>query len=420
MKVVKTLLLAFVLCFSLLGRALPETTIPSVYDSLQKLENDLKNGKPKTVIISDLSLVKEAKKNLPVSFVPELNYLVGTEVEKVPTTEITLMKKLLYYLYPVEAALNVFLFVLLFYTLVFYVQSLSVSPFIKKFATIISVTFLAFSFIVYYPPLVYAVTAFGFILLFLLKKKRLAIYSLAALLFLLTLQTINENLSSRLKSEKFFYSVKVKRDGYAPDYLIDRVFSEKKDSLLEKVTSHLALGDLNSISLLKQLEFQNPFRKAVVLNDYGYVSFLKGDYARALQFFESSLKTYPLPEVEYNLYLTYSSLLNLEKAKILKEKLLEKGIEVEKLPPVPVLVHLPAPDLEYTFPFRLLLGFALGTLAGIVFSHFFVATPGNFDPELLLIPGMRAFINSSVKHIILLSGLILIVNAILGRIICSV
>ena len=420
MKAVKTLFLTFVLCFSLFGKALPETTIPSVYDSLLKLENDLKTGKPKTVIISDLSLVEKAKKNLPVSYVPELNYLAGTEVEKVPTTELTLMKKLLYYLYPVETALNIFLFMLIFYTLVFYVQNVNIRPLIRKFATVTSVTFLALSFIVYYPPLVYAITAVGFILLFLLKKKRLGVYLLAALSLLFTLQTINDNLFSRLKSEKFSYLIKVKRDGYTPDYLIDKVFSEKKDTLLEKVTSHLALGDLNSISILKELEFQNPFKRAIVLNDYGYISFLKGDYARALHFFESSLKTYPLPEVEYNLYLTYSSLLNLEKAKILKEKLLEKGIEVEKLPPVPVLVHLPAPDLEYTFPFKLLLGFALGILAGTVLSHFFVANPGNFDPELLLIPGMRAFINSSVKHIVSVSVLILAINFILGKIICSV
>jgi len=420
MRIVKSLLLALVLCFSLFGGALSETKTPSVYSLLLKLENDLKNRKPKSVLISDLTLIEKAKKNLPVAYIPDLNYLMDSEVEKVPITRLTLMKKLTYYLYPVEVALNVFLFLLLFYTFVFYLQNIDVQPIIKRIVTVVGVFFLVFSFVAGFSPLVYAVTAFGFILLTVLKKKRLSIYLMAALALLFTFQLVSDNVFLRLKSKNLLYSIKIDRDGYAPDYLIDRVFLDRKDATLEKVTSQLALGKIDSISLLRNLKFQEPFRSAVVLNDYGYVSFLTGDYQKALYFFERAFRLYPSSRIEYNLYLTYSSLLELEKANRLKDELLKKGVLVEKLPPVPILIHLPVSLPGYVFPYNLILGFGIGILAGVVFSRFFVATFGNFDPEFLLVPGMRAFINSSVRFIVLISVLILIINVILGRAICSV
>lgn len=420
MKIAKTLLLIFAICFSFFNAALSETRTPSLYNLLLKLENDLKTEKPKSVLFSDLSLIEKAKNNLPVSYIPELNYLMGSEVEKVPDTELTFMRKLIYYLYPAETALKMLLFLLLFYTFVFYFQNMDVHPFIRKVATVAGVFLLVASFIINYPPIVYATTAFGLTLLNALKRKRLSVYMLVTLTLLFVFQVVNYNAYLRLKSRNISYLIKVSRDGYAPDYLIGQVFPNKKEAILEKVTSHLSLGKLDSVLLLKNLKFQDPFHNAVVLNDVGYANFLQGNYKKALYFFENALRTYSSPEIEYNLYLTYSSLLKFEKAKALKRELLRKGIPIEKLHPVPVLIHLSVSTPGYSIPFKPLLGLVIGILAGIIFSHFFVVTFGNFDPQLLLIPGMREFINSRIRPLILIALLTSIINIVLGRVICSV
>ena len=426
MKIVKVLLLALILCFSFLNRALPETkngsvTAPaSVYNLLLKLEDDLKTGKPKKVLLSDFKLIENAKENLPVSYLPELNYLMKSYVEKVPVTELTLLKKIAYYIYPLEVALKVFLFLILFYTFVFYLQNIEVQPVAKRVLTVGGVFFLVFAFVVNICSLIYLVSGFGFVLLAVLKKKRLGLYLLFALSLLFVSQVVYDNASLRLKSENLLYYIKVTRDGYAPDYLIERVFRNNRDFTLESVTSQLALGRLDAVARLEPLKFSEPLRQAIVLNDYGYVYFLRGDFEKALSLFESAFKLYPSSELEYNLYLTYSSLLKLEEANRLKEELLQKGISVEKLPPVPVLVHLSVPLPGYVFPFKFIFGFAVGLLLGVIFARFYLATFGNFDPELLLVPGMRAFINSSIKHVVLVSLVVFLVNIILGRLICSV
>lgn len=426
MRILKTLFLALVLCFSFLNGALPETQTevktvsPSVYELLLKLEEDLKSKKPKSTILLDLKSIESAKDNLPVYYIPELNYLLGSEVEKVPVTQLTLLKKVAYYTYPLETALKVFLFLLLFYTLLFYFQNTNVQPLTKRFLTVGGVSFLVFAFVVNICALIYVVTGFGFVLLTNLKRKRLGIYLLVALSLLFISQVLYDNASLRLKSDNLFYYIKVSRDGYAPDYLIDEVFPNSKDSTLESVTCHLVLGKLDDIAKIERFKFSDPLRQAVVFNDYGYVYFLQGDFKRALSFFGKAFELNPSSEIKYNLYLTYSSLLKLEEANRLKEELSQKGISVEKFPPVPVLVHLSVPLPGYIFPLKFILGFLVGILLGVVFARFYLVNFGNFEPELLLVPGMRAFINSSVKHIVLVSLIVLLINVILGRLTCWV
>jgi len=431
MKIVKTLLLTLVLCFSfgLFSKALPETDTGvknkssppvSVYNLLLKLEEDLKSGKPKSAILSDLKQIEKAKASLPVSYIPDLNYLMGSQVEKIPSTELTFLKNLAYYIYPLEVALKVFLFLLLFYTFIFYFQNTEIQPLMKRVLTVAGVSFLVFSFVVNIGSLIYVVIGFGFILLAVLKKKRLSLYLLLAASLLFISQVVYDNAFQRVKSDNLLYYIKVSRDGYAPDYLIEKVFIDGKSSTVESVTSQLALGRVDAVKRLENLKFSDPLRQSIVLNDYGYVYFLLGDFKRALSLFESAFRLYPSPELKYNLYLTYSSLLKLEEANRLKDELIKKGISVEKLPPVPVLIHLSAPLPGYVFPFGYLIGFLLGILAGVVFARFYLATFGNFEPELLLVPGMRAFINSRVRHIFLVSLIVFLVNIILGRLICSV
>ena len=426
MKMLKLFLVGLALFFALSDVSLSETNVRaleksgSIYHLLLKLEDDIKAGKPKTVISRDVDLIKEAKRNLPVSHVPELNYLVSPGVEKVPSTEVSLLKKAVYYVYPFEVAVKVFLFLLLFYTVVFYFQNIEAQPLTKRLFTLVGVVALVVAFVANISLLIYATVGFGFVLLTVLKKRKLLTYLMASLLFLFLSQLLWENAFVRLKSKEVLYHVKVTRDGYVPHYFVEEVFQNRKDVTLEEVTSDLALGKLDSVKRLKGVKVTDPFRQAVIFNDLGYVEFLRGRYSEALAFFEKALKLYSSTELKYNLYLTYSSLLKLEDANRLKEELLQKGVSVEKLPPVPVLIHLSVPMPGYIFPFDYFLAFVLGVLVGVLFVKFFLATFGSFEPELLLLPGMRNYINSNVKHIFLISLAVLVVNFILGSLICSV
>ena len=392
---------------------------PSLYDLILKLENDLREKKNNSEIAKDITLIKEAKKKLPVSYIPELNYLVSHEVEKVPPSQITTLKKLVFHIPPLTAALKVFIFLTLFFTLLTYIQSTNFQPIFKRVSTVIGAAILTTFFIIDKTILIFFLSGFGLVLLLSLKKNKWSIYFLGAILTLLALQTLYENASLRLKSEETFYSIKVERDGYVPHHLIDKVLKGNR-AKVEKVTSDLALGKLSSVLLLKDVKANSPLEKALVLNDYGYAEFLKGNYQKALHYFKTADKIYPTVQIKYNLYLSYSSLLKLEDADRLKKELLNMGILVEKLPPIPILIHVPVTTPGLTFPINLTAGLLLGLIAGLIFIRFIVANPGNFDPDLLLFPGIKNFINDNIRPFILISIIIFIVNLFLGRMVCSV
>lgn len=425
LKIFLTVLILFFSSFSLAAEKEQKAASvsgkeTSLYNLLLKLETDLKEKKPRSEILKDLKLIKKAKEELPISYIPELNYLVKPGIERVPVTEITLFKKLMYYVYPLETALKVFLFLILFYTFVFYFQNIEVQPLLKRILTVGGATFLGFAFVVNVCAFIYFVAGFGFILITVLKKKKLGFYLLGAVFLFFISQIVWENAALRLKSSNLLYYIKVERDGYVPHYLIDRVFSDKISATVEKATSDLALGKLDSALSIKNIKTTDPFLKSVIYNDLGYVSFLQGKYEAARDYFKKALKLSSIPEFQYNLYLAYSSLLKLEEADRLKDELLKRGISVERLPPVPLLVHLPVELPGYVIPLKFVIAFAVGVLSGFVFARFFVATFGNFESDLLLIPGFRSFINSKVRPFVLISLGVFIVNVLLGKLICSV
>ncbi len=426
MKAVKLFFAVFILFFSFSSvnsiagtNSQPASTIPSVYNLLQKLEEDIKAGKSAEVIKSEVKKIEKAKKVLPVSYVPELNYLVSPAIEEIPPGKITFFKKLIYYLYPLEVSLKVFLFLILFYTFVFYFQNTEISPLGRRILTLAGIVLLSVSFVLNVCPLIYFLLGFGLILIAVLKRKKLLVYFSAAVLMLFFSHTLQENVSLLLRSNSFLYEVKISRDGYAPQYLVNSVLKKEEDATLEQITSDLALGKLDSVSLLKKLKFSDNLHRAIKLNDLGYFEFLHGNFKKALLLFKKAYTLYPSSELEYNLYLTYSSLLKFDKANRVKKDLLSRGIHLEKLPPVPVLMHIPAPIPEYEFPFVNLLGFLLGIFSGVLFTRYFLAGLGSFEPELLLVPGMKSFINSRFKHIITITVAVFIINIILGKLICS-
>ena len=394
-------------------------TESSLYDLILKLENDLRERKNSSEIAKDIVLIKEAKRKLPVSHIPELNYLVNPEIEKIPPSQITTLKRLIFHLPPASAALKVFIFLTLFFALLTYLQSTSFQPIPKRVSTVIGTTILTTVFITNKSILIFFMSGFGLVLLLALKKNRWSIYFSVAILTLLALQTLYENASLRLKSEEVLYSIKVERDGYVPHHLIDRVLKGNK-AKVEKVTSDLALGKLSSVLKLKDIEINSPLEKALILNDYGYVEFLKGNYQKALNYFKTAVKIYPTMQIKYNLYLAYSSLLRIEDADRLKKELLDMGIFVEKLPPIPILIHIPVATPGLIFPIKLTAGLILGLLGGLIFIRFLVVNPRNFDPDLLLFPGIKSFINDNIRPFILISIIISAVNFFLGRMICSV
>ena len=100
------------------------TVVAESLDSLMlKLESDIAGNRQEEVK-RDIEKILELKKQLPVNHIPELNYLLNREVDRIPPTRIHRLKESLYYLTPVYRGVYMVTFLLVFYTFIYYFQQI--------------------------------------------------------------------------------------------------------------------------------------------------------------------------------------------------------------------------------------------------------------------------------------------------------
>ena len=391
----------------------------SLKELLTQFEVELKKGAPQELLEKRLAQIERAKEGLPVYHLPELNYLTEREVEKVPPSRISTIKAVLFALEPLKRAVEVMLFFLLFFTLIFYFQHTDFEPEVRRIATLAAVMLLAITVLLDLKPLFLLLCGAGAVLALAAKKRRTALFLFLGGNLLIFLTAITQNLSHTLTSPQLLYKVKTERDGYSPEYLTERALIEPLKVKVEKATTDLALGELEAVKTVQSLKTEEPTLKGIILNDIGYYYYMKGQFKEALKAFEKARELLDSPVVLFNLYLTYSSLLMVEKANQIKEELLKKKVDVSKASPVPLLIHVPAQMPPIQIPFLLALALLLGVGVGLLTDRVMGFYAENINQEVLLLPGMRSFINSRFQPFLLLFGAALLINFLLGRAVCS-
>jgi len=406
--------------FLLLFNASASGAAPSIKELLLKLELDLKRGAPKQEIEKKVEEIKRAKESYPVYYIPELNYLLKKEVESIPKTNISLMKKVLFYTEPLKRSVEVLVFFLLFYTLIFYFQHTGLEPEKKKFLTLAAILALASSVILnfWYGFLFFC--GLGAVIALFIKKKRTALVLLLGGVFLAFTYGLTQNLSSLIQSPQLLYSVKVERDGYAPEYLIERAIPFKLHRKVELVTTDLALGELEAAAELKKIETRDTYLKGIIYNDLGYAAFMRGNLKEALTYFKKASQLLQSPVILFNLYLTYSSLLMLEEAGKVKARLLEVGGSSLKASSIPLLIHVKAPETKSSLPLLLIASVLLGALTAPLIYRALGFYVEQINSGVLQIPGMISFLNSRPRFFVIIFTVSLVINYALGKAVCNI
>ncbi len=388
----------------------------SLKGALLKFENDLKAGAPKEIILKDLKEIENLKRNYPVYHLPEVNYLTGKEVEKVPLSDVGLLKKVYLFASPFENALKATLIFLAFYLLLFYVQGTNLKLNLKRYLSLLITVSLLLSAVFNLNSLLFFLGGLVVSFSFSVGRRYLSVFILGALLFLSVLIFLKENISYLLASPSYLYSLKVERDGYSPEYLISKAIPSQLSKEIETITSSFALGDFSGFKKLKEVEPNSSYLKAVVYNDLGYFYFYKGDYNRALSEFKKALIYYSSPAIQFNLYLAYSSLLEFDKANVIKKQLLKDNPDILKALPVPLLLHVKVRDFKISLPYLLIFSLITGVVLGSFVSSR-VSFKAFLEESFLRFPGMVKFINSDYRPFVVLFLLCLFANFLIGKLI---
>ncbi len=392
----------------------------SLKELLNKLENDIGNGAPAQILHKEIDEIKKAKGKYPIYHIPELNYLTKREIEPIPQTSISLIKKFIFFVEPLKRATEVLIFFLLFYTFIFYSQHIDLEPDRKKYLTLFLILVLALVVLVNFWPGFYFLTGMGAVLALSIKKKKTATFLFFAGIFSIFTYGLTENFLNYLQSPKFLYTVKTTRDGYAPPYLISSAIENPLYRKVELITNELALGELQRVKELNSVKTNDPYLIGIIYNDVGYVNFLQGDYQKALKAFQTANKYLKSPVVLFNLYITYSSLLMLEQANQIRRELLKEEIDISKASPIPLLIHVRSEGFETLIPYILIASFGAGLVFALIFDRFFGFYTEQLSSGVLQIPGMMSFINSKMMFFVIIFITALILNYILGKAICNI
>ena len=410
-----------ILLFSFLQLPALSAEPPNVKKLLLEVEKGVKEGKGTAELMPLVKRIEEAKAELPFRHLPELNYLLEKEIENLPETKLLAAYRFEYFLVSAKRAFTSLNFVLLFLCFLFFSQQLNFSPPVRNGISVVLLTLLFLTFGFNSVPLVLFLSGAGLTFSVLVGKRISASFLLiSSLLFLLVYQ-VERNVLNYFKNPSVAYSLKLSRDGYSPDYMVDLAYKSPLERKVEKLTNGLALGDLGVSKELNSLlkRAGAPKVKAVILNDLGFISYYRGRYEEALSYFKEAAKLWNVPEFLFNQYLMYSITLNFKEAEAVRKKLEGTEFKVEGLKPIPQLVHLPLPSPGWSLNLSLLFSFIAGAVVMFFVGKVLTVRTFLVEPNLLLVPGMRDFLRDRPYKLLLVPALVFLSNLILGRLLCG-
>ncbi len=393
----------------------------SLDGALYKLEQDIKSGKSSAVIAEDIRCVLKVKKELPVVRVPELNYLTAKKIEEIPSTKLLFLMKILRILQPLKVYSLCVLLILAFFSVLFFFQQLKNFGYWKQIFVAVFLSLVVFS--VWREEFLILIFLFGTFGVFLasFKKKNFTYFYFGMFALFVCCVTGEDFVQSLITSPAEEFTVKVGRDWFAPDYLVERAFDGFEERVqIEKLTNRVSWGNYTVVAKLKKFleKVGDSEEKMVLLNDLGVVSFMKGDFGKAKEFFSKALKEKHNPIVEYNLFLTRSALLDTSvDMKHLADKIgnvpsIAKGI--------PITVHLYPERVSFVsvfFPY--LVSLVLGIAFGAFVLRISPIDYGYFKGDILKVPGAVSFVNAELELFVVLPFFVTALNLLLGVLMCS-
>ena len=410
-----TMLFSFLFC-------VPVSFSASLDSLVYKLEVDLKSGKSSGVIREDVAQIEKKKKSLPVIHIPELNYLLQKNVEPVPSSKLSIFESVLCVIQPIKVYSTCGLAVLSLFTVLFFFQQFRKSFYLGQLLVFFfSVLMLFLLFGGNYVVLT-VLFAFCGVLLFSFRKWRFVYFYSALFVIFLGCAVGGDFLKYMMESPAELFTIKVNRDWYAPDFLVEKAFASAERQKIEKLSNRISWGNYTVVLDLEKLlkRANSKEERAVLLNNLGVVYFMKGKLEKARNLFAEALREQRLPIIEYNLFLTRSALLDTTvrvgrlASKIGNLPLIAKGI--------PIPVHLNPSSEEaslYVVVLPYLLCAFLGFGLGVLILKFVPVSYGFFREDVLRIPGSVSFVNAELRPFVVIPLFVTAVNFLLGVLMCS-
>ncbi|SNR81889.1 tetratricopeptide repeat protein [Desulfurobacterium atlanticum] len=380
---------------------------PTIESIIGKLETKLKENAPFSEIENLTKETFSLKRKSSIFYIPEINFLLNRQVEKIPESQTATFRKRILQMDTIISGLTTILTIFGAFSLIYFADKVFSSE-IKRNTAILIGACLIFTGLLFQGYLFYAVfgilAGIGFISR---NKIPFSILMLIILSLHLVSQTVNKAFFEAANLPKNQLIDKLKRDNYSPYFLISNSSLSKIEKEIATMANKQALlYEINIDTWKKLLENRlSPEEKAIILNNIGCILYKHGNLKEAIKYFEEARKVYPTPKTYYNLFLTYSSLFEPDKADFYSKKLKNYSYFFQKeIPLVANIGDVYKIILKVNIPF---------TSIVIIIATFLISsiTAGKFIKKLSFIsinpfynnylPGYSLYYNNNYGGIIL-------------------
>ncbi|WP_297444884.1 tetratricopeptide repeat protein [Desulfurobacterium sp.] len=419
-KLTISMLIILITVFPLAAHAVVNNTTP-IDQYLKKIEEDISKGENIKKINEEIKRLMEIKDSSSIFYLPEINYITGEKFENVPPSSADKIREKIIKIDIGVSTATVGIVILSIFTLIYASDRLFSSEAKRNIAvfigTILIICGLIFQNIPFY--LIFAAIAgLG------LRFKEKIPFSIA-MIFLLLLHTwgvgAEKGYFNYISNPKNLLYVKLNRDNYAPPFLIGKAPANmvkiasiaNKQALLHKVDTK-KLKDLAE-------EVRDRKIKAILYNNLGCVAFQKGNLKKAINLFKKAEGFYPMVKTYYNLFLTYSSLLQPQEAEAYSKKLEEANFSFNKtIPLIANISDIGFPKPDFSIPIYSLIAIVVGTLLGLTAMNVKkTAALISINPFFSYLPGYRLYYANRYSALFLLLGAIMALEIIIGSMLCS-
>ncbi|WP_456395197.1 hypothetical protein [Desulfurobacterium sp.] len=412
---------AIIFMFPIVANAATNSSNTPIDTYLQMIEKDISRGANETKLHSEIKSLLKIKQTSSVFYIPEINYITGKKFENVPLSGAQKIRQKIIDIDIFISASTVIIVMLGVFSLI-YSSDRYFSSEINRNLSILIGTILIIAALIFQGPLFYLIFGIMAGLGFKFKKKfPFATIMTIFLIAHLTGITVEKGYFHYISSQKNLLYEKLERDNYAPPFLIKKV-----KGIYLKVASlannQALLHPIKESELTDLIETANNNKlKAVLYNNLGCIAFNEGKLKEAVALFKKAENLYPMTKTYYNLFITYSSLLEPQKAKIYSEKLEKTNFSFNRTVPIVANIN----DIKITRPtFEIPIYEILALVAGIVTAIVITrilrfSSIISINPFFSYLPGYRLYYSNRYSALLLLIGVLILIEIFIGSMLCS-
>ncbi|OMH40445.1 tetratricopeptide repeat protein [Desulfurobacterium indicum] len=388
---------------------------------LQRVEKDISKGVSGTKLHSEIKSLLKIKQNSSVFFIPEINYITGRKIENVPPSAVQKIRQKIINTDIFISASTVIIVMLGVFTLI-YTSDRYFSSETKRNLSILTGIILIISALILQGPLFYLV--FGIMAGLGFKFKEKIPFAIIMTLFLIAHLTgviAERGYFHYISNQKNLLYTKLERDNYAPPFLIkeEKGAYLKVASLANNQTLLHPVKESELTNLIKTIN--NNKLKAVLYNNLGCIAFNKGKLKEAATLFEKAENLYPMIKTYYNLFITYSSLLEPQKAEVYSKKLEKTNFSFDRTVPIVANINdIKIPKPTFKIPVYETLGLIIGIGIAIIITR--IQKPSSLisiNPFFSYLPGYRLYYSNRYSALLLFIGTLILIEIFIGSMLCS-